>query len=342
MSRILTRIDVETHQEAFEHVLRILALEGLLRGGTIGLDATTLEANAAMRSIVGRDDGATYDEYLVGLAKESAIATTAREDFARVDRKREKQGSNDDWTQPDDPDARIVNMKDGRTHLAHKSEHAIDMDTSAVIWVTVQEATVGEPSTTIKTIAAAMTSLRAVAQDERCANELTDRWLCEWDADNCHHPTATMKMANDVGLKSHISEPKCGRRRWNGKESERGGTYANRRRLKTRRGRDLMRRRGELLERCFSHCLESGRMRGVHLRRRVNILKRYLMHVATFNLSLVMRVLIGGGTPRGLQSGLRGLVATLCAWIRLALDDLVGEGQASARRPRFETATLLA
>lgn len=318
LSRIRTRIDVEAHQEAFDFVLQILASKGLLRGQTIGVDATTLEANAAMRSIVRRDDGATYDEYLTGLAKESGIETPTRDDLAKIDKKREKKGSNDDWKHPHDPDARIVKMKDGRTHLAHKSEHAVDMDTGAVIGVTVQEATLGDPTTMKATIAAAVTSLRTVAKDERCAKELSERALTEWVADKGYHSNATMKMANEVGLRSYISEPKRGRRRWEGKESERDGTYANRQRLKTKRGRRLMRRRGELLERCFAHCLETGGMRRVHLRGRENILKRYLVHVAAFNLSLVMRLLIGVGTPRGLQ-GLRGLAATMCAWIQVVI-----------------------
>ncbi|MCY2959978.1 MAG: transposase [Planctomycetota bacterium] len=335
LSRIRTRIDVETHQEAFDFVLQILATKGLVRGQTIGVDATTLEANAAMRSIVRREDGATYDEYLVGLAKESGIETPTREDLAKLDKKREKKGSNDDWTHPHDPDARIVKMKDGRTHLAHKSEHAVDMDTGAVIGVTVQEATLGDPTTMKATIAAAVTSLQSVANDERCANRLSDRALSEWVADKGYHSNATMKMANEVGLRSYISEPKRGRRRWRGKESERDGTYANRQRLKTKRGRELTRRRGELLERCFAHCLETGGMRRVHLRGRENILKRYLVHVAAFNLSLVMRLLIGVGTPRGLQNGLRGLAAVVCAWVQLWIDVMDRQSRLVAHQLRI-------
>lgn len=320
LSRIRTRIDVEAHQEAFDFVLQILASKGLVRGQTIGVDATTLEANAAMRSIVRRDDGATYDEYLTGLAKESGIETPTREDLAKLDKNRKKKGSNDDWKHPHDPDARIVKMKDGRTHLAHKSEHAVDMETGAVIGVTVQEATLGDPTTLKATMVAAVTSLQSVAKNERCAEALSDRALTEWVADKGYHSNATMKMTNEVGLRSYISEPKRGRRRWKDKESERDGTYANRRRLETKRGQALMRRRGELIERCFAHCLETGGMRRVHLRGRVNILKRYLVHIAAFNLSLVMRVLIGVGTPRGLQNGLRGLAASVCAWVQVWID----------------------
>ena len=144
LSVIRGRLDLETHQEVFSWVLKLLAEEGLLRGKTIGIDATTLEANAALRSIVRRETGESYEEFLRGLAQASGIQTPTREDLARIDRDRKGKGSNKDWEHPHDPDARIAKMKDGRTHLAHKAEHAVDMDTSAVVAVTVQGADRGE------------------------------------------------------------------------------------------------------------------------------------------------------------------------------------------------------
>src|SRR6266568_4330796 len=127
ISRTRRLIDVETHQRVFAWVLERLAKGGLLVGKTIGIDATTLEANAAMRSIVRRDTGASYEEFLKGLARASGIKTPTREALARLDRRRKKKASNDDWTSPSDPDAKITKMKDGRTHLAHKAEHAVDV-----------------------------------------------------------------------------------------------------------------------------------------------------------------------------------------------------------------------
>jgi len=140
ISRTRRLIDLETHQAVFTWVLKRIADAGLLKGKTIGIDATTLEANAALRSIVRRDTGDTYQEFLTKLAKESGIETPTREDLARLDRKRPKKGSNDDWTHPYDPDARITKMKDGRTHLAHKTENAVDLETGAVVGVTLQPA----------------------------------------------------------------------------------------------------------------------------------------------------------------------------------------------------------
>jgi len=302
LCRIRRRLDVEVHEEVFTFVLKVLAEQGLLRGRTIGVDATTLEANAALRSIVRRDDGTKYNEYLKGLAEASGIETPTRADLARLDKKREKKGSNDDWTNPNDPDAKIVKMKDGRTHLAHKAEHAVDMDSGAVLAVTVQDATLGDPTTMKQTIASTVENVRVVARKQACADELSERALTEWVADKGYHSNATMEMVDAVGLRSYISEPQRGTRRWRDRESARDGTYSNRRRIKTKRGRALMRRRGELLERTFAHCLETGAMRRVYLRGRKNILKRYLVHVAAFNLSLVMRKLLGAGTPRGLAA----------------------------------------
>src|ERR1035438_4810987 len=155
ISRTRRLIDVDTHRKVFFWVLGLLADRGLLKGKRIGIDATTLEANAALRSIVRRDNGESYEEFLKGLAKESGIETPTREDLARVDRKRKKKGSNRDWVNPHDRDARITKMKDGRTHLAHKAEHAVDMETGAVVAVTLQEAHQGDTTTVKETLAEA-------------------------------------------------------------------------------------------------------------------------------------------------------------------------------------------
>jgi transposase len=315
LCRIRQRLDVEVHQEVFALVLKLLAEKGLLRGRTIGIDATTLEANAALRSIVRRDDGTSYQGYLEELAKASGIATPTRADLAKLDKKRPKKGSNDDWTHPHDPDAKIVKLKDGRTHLAHKAEHSVDMESGAVLAVTGQDATLGDPTTMQRTIEATVENVLAVHHDPECTENLSEKALTEWVADKGYHSNATMEMVAKTGMRSYVSEPRRGRRRWAEQEPAREGTYANRRRMATQRGKALMRRRGELLERAFAHCLETGGMRRVYLRGQANIIKRYLVHVAGFNLSLVMRKLIGVGTPRGLRGRLEAL--------RIALQSLV-------------------
>ena len=183
LCRIRQRLDVEVHQEVFGFVLKILAQKGLLRGKTIGIDATTLEANAALRSIVRREDGTNYQDYLTELAKASGVETPTRADLAKIDRKRAKKGSNDDWKNPHDPDAKITKLKDGRTHLAHKAEHAVDLDSGAVLAVTVQDPTLGDPTTMKGTVEATVRNVLAVHHDPGCAGTVSDRALTEWVAD---------------------------------------------------------------------------------------------------------------------------------------------------------------
>jgi transposase len=320
LSRIRQRLDVEVHEEVFTFVLKVLAEKGLVKGRAIGVDATTLEANAALRSIVRRDDGTNYDDFLTALARESGIETPTRADLARIDKKRAKKGSNDDWTNPSDPDAKITKMKDGRTHLAHKAEHAADMDSGAVLAVTVQDATLGDCATMKVTMVATIKNVQAVVSDKRCEPNVASSALTTWVADKGYHSNESMTMAAEAGLKSYISEPDRGTRRWKDKESAKIGTYANRRRVRSKRGKALLRRRGELLERSFAHCLETGGMRRVHLRGRENILKRYLVHVAAFNLSLVMRQIFGVGTPRGLQGRLAALAALIRVWLQCLIE----------------------
>lgn len=262
-----------------------------------------------------RDDDTKYDDYLIALAQQSGIETPTREQLAKLDRKRPKKGSNDDWKNPHDPDAKISKMKDGRTHLAHKAEHATDLDSGAVMAVIVTDATAGDCTTLMATMLATTKNIQAVVSDEQCAKNVDERALKTWVADKGYHSKSTMEMAAELNLKTYLAEPQRGERRWKDKLKARTGTYANRRRLRSKRGRKLMRKRGEMIERSFAHCLETGGMRRVHLRGRENILKRYCLHVAGFNLSLVMRQLIGFGTPRGLQGRLVALCALVIAWI---------------------------
>ena len=165
MSRTRRLIDLETHEAVFTWMLQRLADAGLVKGKTVGIDATTLEANAALRSIVRRDTGESYQDFLTKLAQASGIETPTRADLARIDRKRKKKGSNDDWTHPHDPDAKITKMKDGRTHLAHKAEHAVDLETGAIVGVTVQDADDGDTTTSIETLIEAAEQVEAVRPD---------------------------------------------------------------------------------------------------------------------------------------------------------------------------------
>ena len=281
-------------------MLKQLAKHGLVRGKTVGIDATTLEANVAMKSLVRRDTGQSYDDFLTELAKASGIETPTREDLARIDRKRAKKGSNDDWHNPNDPDAQITKLKDGRTHLSHKMEHAVDMDSGTVMAVTIQPGAAEDTTTIPETMMATAESVATMRRDPELVDE-PEGALSEYVADKGYHSNETLLAIESIGMRSYISEPKRGRRKWRGNEEAKHAVYANRRRVKGVRGRRLLRRRGELLERPFARCLETGGMRRVHLRGRENIEKRMHLHVAGLNLGLLMRTLFGKGTPRGLQ-----------------------------------------
>ena len=320
ISRTRRLIDVETHREVFGWVLGLLADGGLVKGKRIGIDATTLEANAALRSIVRRDNGQSYEEFLKGLAQQSGIATPTREDLARVDRRRKKKGSNEDWVNPHDPDARITKMKDGCTHLAHKAEHAVDMDTGAVVAVTLQEADLGDTTTVKETLAEAGATVAALIEreaDSRPAEkpQVNLGGIEEVVADKGYHSGPVLKEMKAAGVRTYIPEKKqAGKRHWVGKEEEQDVVYANRQRLQRPKGKRLLRKRGELIERTFAHCYETGGMRRTHLRKHPNILKRLLIHVAGMNLGLLLRKAYGIGTPRGLQDlsvTLRFLVALI-------------------------------
>jgi transposase len=301
LSRTRRLIDLETHQEVFQWALKMLASNDLLGGKTVGVDATTLEANAAMRSIVRKDSGKNYQEFLTDLAKASGIQTPTRDDLARIDRKRKNKASNDDWQNPHDPDARITKMKDGSTHLAHKAEHAVDMESGAVIAVTLAGADLGDTTTILPTIIAATENLVAVADDPRTAGRIDENFMSEAVTDKGYHSNGSMIDLQEMRIRSYVSEPDRGRRDWEDKAEQKQAVYANRRRIRGHRGKKLLRRRGEFIERSFAHCYETGAMRRTHLRRHDNIAKRLLVHVGGFNLGLLMRKLTGYGKPRRLQ-----------------------------------------
>src|SRR6202453_1230892 len=297
-------IDVETHGEVFGWVLGLLADRGLVKGKRIAIDATTLEANAAMRSIARRDTGESYEEFLRGLAKASGIETPNREDLARLDRKRKKRMSNQEWESPADGDARITKMKDGRTHLAHKAEHAVDLDTGAVVAVTLQGADLGDTVTLDATLSEAGMAVAELVEREAEQRpeekpKVNVNGIEEVVADKGYHSGAVLERVKSYEVRTYIPEKKqAGQRHWEGKSEEQQAVYQNRLRVSGGYGKSLLRRRGELVERSFAHCYDTGGMRRTHLRGHENILKRQLIHVGAFNLSLILRKLLGAGTPR--------------------------------------------
>jgi transposase len=315
ISRTRRLIDLETHKQVFSWVLGLLADRALLQGKRVGIDATTLEASAAMRSIVRRDTGESYEEFLTSLAKASGIETPTREDLARLDRKRKKRTSNKEWKSPTDQDARVAKMKDGSTHLAHKAEHAVDLDSGAVVAVTLQAADLGDTTTIEETLSAADMAVAELVEREAELHpeeepQVNAEGIEELVADKGYHSGAVLEQVKGLEVRTYIPEKKqAGKRHWKGKQGEQQAVYQNRRRVRGKYGKSLLRRRGELVERTFAHCYETGGMRRCTLHGRKNILKRLLIHVGAFNISLVLRKMLGAGKPRELKNRGASLVS---------------------------------
>jgi transposase len=303
ISRTRRLMDEATHREVFGWVLRQVARAGLLKGKTIGIDATTLEANAAMKSIVRRDTEESYTEYLKRLAESAGLEATDEAALRRMDRRRKKKGSNEQWVNPYDPEAEITRLKNGRTALAYKAEHAVDMDTGAIVAVTTHGGAVGDSKSVGETLPAAG---EAVAEQivEPTADgkfKVNAKGVEELVADKGYHSGDVLVSTLESEVRSYIAEPDRGRRKWAGKRSEQAAVYANRQRIGRHRGKQLLRRRGELVERTFAHAYETGALRRLYVRGKQNVQKRLLLQAAGCNLALLLRKMMGAGTPRALH-----------------------------------------
>jgi transposase len=288
----------------------------MLKGKTIGIDATTLEANAAMRSIVRRDTGESYMEYLRGLAKQAGVDSTDDAAVRRMDRQRKKKTSNQEWVNPHDRDAEVTKMKHGATHLAYKAEQAVDLDTGAIVAITTQGGAVGDTTSVQKTLPAAGYAVAeqiatATAQGQYKVHE---KGMCEVVTDKGYHSGTSLADMREMSVRSYVSVPQQALRNWKGKAEQQTAVYANRRRVEGERGKRLLRRRGEFLERPFAHQYETGALRRVHVRGRSNVAKRVLLQAAAFNLALILRSITKAGTPRGLADLKIKLFLALCAF----------------------------
>ena len=249
LSKTRSRLPHEVHEKVFGWVLSLVAERGLVKGERIGVDGSTMEANAALRTIVRRDSGETYRQMLTQMAKESGVETPTIDDLVRLDRKRKgKKLSNKDWTSPTDPDAKIARMKDGTTHLAYKPEHAVDLDTGVIVAAPIRTADEGDTTTLPGTLEAAARNLAEVGLAPTRAEP------CVLVGDKGYHSREGLKDLDGGVWKTRISEPEPanGYLRWHGDEAARQAVYANRARLKSGVGRNAMRKRSEMVERSFA------------------------------------------------------------------------------------------
>ena len=298
LSRSRARLPLEVHERVFAWVLARLAERGLVKGERIGVDASTMEANAAMRSIRRRDTGESYRAMLTRMAEASGVATPTTAELKQFDRERKgKRLSNAEWASPSDPEARITRMQDGRTRLAYKPEHAVDLDTEAIVAAEIQPADRGDTTTLGDTLEAAARGLDAAG----CGPTI-DRPV-ELIADKGYHSRAVLKDLASGPWQTRIAEPKPKEvQRWRGDFDARRAVYGNRARLRSGVGKAALALRAERVERSFALALGRGGLRRTHVRGRENVQKRYLVHVAGYNLGLVMRQLIGAGTPKELAA----------------------------------------
>jgi transposase len=312
ISRTRRLLDEETHQAVFTLVLTEVARRGMLKGKTIGIDATSLEANAAMRSIVRRDTGESYMEYLRKLAQQAGIDSNDDEAVRRMDRKRKKKTPNEEWVNPHDPEAEVTKMKDGTTHLAYKAEQAVDLDTGAIVAITTHGGATGDSESVRETLPAAGYALAEQIDTPTAQGSyrVHEQGLCEVVTDKGYHSGVGLAEMSE-SVRTYVSVPQQPRRNWEGKAEQQAAVYANRRRVEGQRGKSLLRRRGELLERPFAHQYETGAMRRLHVRGRGNVAKRVLLQAAAFNLALILRSITKAGTPRGLADLKRKIVLAL-------------------------------
>ena len=318
ISRTRRLIDAATHQRIFSWVLARLAQGGLLKGKTIGVDSTTLEANAAMRSIVRRDTGESYSAYLKRLAEAEGMEAKDAAALLRMDRKRTKKTSNEDWESPSDGEAEITKLKDGRTALAYKAENAVDMETGAIVAVTTHGGAAADTATVQDTVIEAGLAVAEVMAEKTAEGEyeVHPGGVEEVVADKGYHSNDVAVGLKEMGVRSYVAEPDRGNRNWDGKEAAKAAVYANRRRIQGERGKRLQRQRGERIERNFAHQFDTGGLDRLYVRGIENVHKKFLIQAAACNLALLLRSMYGAGKPKAAHDRAMVAIFAILAVIR--------------------------
>jgi transposase len=308
MTIIRQRLPEAVFDQVFLFVLRLLDQKGLLRAKTLGIDATTLEANAAMKTIVRKDNGADWQEYLRQLAKAEGLENPSDEELRRLDRKRKgKKVSNQEWKSPTDGDSRITKMKDGRTHLAYKAEHAVDLQSQAIVAPLITHADRSDPQSAPLTLTVAQANL-VLAGSVATVQEVVQ--------DKGYHDNQWLVSCQEQGVRTYIPERRQKTRRWVDKPAEQEAAFrANRRRVRGDKGRRLNRWRSERCERTFAHVCETGGGRRSWLRGIKNVTKAYTVKCAAYNLGLLLRKAFGMRKPRNAEEGGAGLFWAFLAWV---------------------------
>ena len=327
ISRTRRLIDAETHQRIFSWVLERLAQAGLIKGKTIGVDSTTLEANAAMKSIVRRDTGESYMAYLKRLAEAEGVDAKGAAALLRMDRKRKKKTSNEDWKSPSDDEAEITKLKDGRTALAFKAENAVDMETGAIVAVTTHGGAAADTATIKDTVIEAAVAVAGLIAEKTPTGgyEVHPEGVKEVVADKGYHSNDVMVGLARMEVRSYVAEPDRGPRNWDGRPAEKQAVHGNRRRVQGERGKRLQRQRGERIERNFAHQFDTGGLDRLYVRGLENVHKKFLIQAAACNLALLLRSRYGSGKPRAAHDRVAEVILMILAVIRTVPDLFVSK-----------------
>lgn len=300
MTMIRQRLPELVYDKVFRFVLSLLEHKGLLRGKAVAIDATTLEANAAMKSIVRKDTGENWKQYLQGLAKAEGIEHPTEEDLRRLDRSRpDKKVSNEQWQSPTDPESRIAKMKDGRTHLAYKAEHAVDLVSEAIVATTVTFADKSDVQSAPVTLDLAEANLVLAGSKQKVREVVMDKG---------YHDNGFLAELAEHGLRTYIPERRQKSRCWTDKPPGYKRAFrANRRRVRGHKGRRLNRWRSERCERTFAHVCETGGGRRMWVRGQTNASKLHTLKCAAYNLGLLLRKVWGYCKPRNAAAAMGAL-----------------------------------
>ena len=311
MTRIRQRLPLDVFEQVFAFVLSLVEEYGLLKGKTVGVDSTLLEANAAMKSIVRKDTGEDWEAYVRGLGQAEGVEISSDDDLRKFDRKRKgKKASNQDWQSSSDPDARIMKMKKGHTHLSYKQEHTVDLETEAVLSAEIYYGNESDANTLLDSVNTAQGNLQQAGSDAEIKEAVGDKG---------YHKNETLAKSRADKLRTYICEPDGPNRRWTDKPADYEAAYrANRRRLKGDRNKRLQKLRCERVERSFAHVCETGGARRTWLRGLENNRKKVRLAVAAHNLGLILRKLLGSGKPREF-AGLQGLLISMFSPLRVVL-----------------------
>jgi hypothetical protein len=280
-----------------------------------------------MKSIVRRDTGESYMAYLKRLAEAEGIEARDAAALLRMDRKRKKKSSNEDWKSPSDEEAEITKLKDGRTALAYKAENAVDMETGAIVAVTTHSGAAADTTTVKETVMEAGIAVAGLIAEKTAAGEyeVHPEGMQEVVADKGYHSNDVMVGLAKMEVRSYVAEPDRGPRNWDGKQAEKQAVHGNRRRVQGARGKRLQRQRGERIERNFAHQFDTGGLDRLYVRGLENVHKKFLMQAAACNLALLLRSRYGSGKPRAAHDRAAEVILMILAVIRTVQDLCVSE-----------------